>query len=246
MEGFMTDNRNIIVIKKAEKNEFAIKNDQYAFPQNVFHITGKTAAEIIEIIEKNTPQIIQMIHQTEIDEGQRNNKKGLLNPQILINKFHINIEIPSKYQYVLHESNFIWLKKEIISGSTSLLIYQVPLNTIKADSSLVSNIIRMRDSIGSLYIHGKEPNTDMITEEAYAPYFFKIKFDGKVAFETKGTWELKNDFMSGPFVNYAIVDEDYNRILILEGFCYSPSKEKRDLMHELESIIKSVSIIKRQ
>jgi hypothetical protein len=29
----------------------------------------------------------------------------------------------------------------------------------------------MRDSIGSLYIHGKEPNTDMITEEAYAPYF---------------------------------------------------------------------------
>jgi hypothetical protein len=30
----------------------------------------------------------------------------------------------------------------------------------------------MRDSIGSLYIHGKEPGTDMITEEAYAPYFF--------------------------------------------------------------------------
>jgi hypothetical protein len=27
----------------------------------------------------------------------------------------------------------------------------------------------MRDSIGSLYIHGKEPGTDMITEEAYAP-----------------------------------------------------------------------------
>jgi hypothetical protein len=38
----------------------------------------------------------------------------------------------------------------------------------------------MRDSVGALYIHGKEPNTDMITEEAYSPYFFKIKLDGKL------------------------------------------------------------------
>jgi hypothetical protein len=36
----------------------------------------------------------------------------------------------------------------------------------------------MRDSIGNL-IHGKEPDTDMITEEAYAPYFFVINLDNK-------------------------------------------------------------------
>jgi hypothetical protein len=48
----------------------------------------------------------------------------------------------------------------------------------------------MRDSVGALYIHGKEPNTDMITE-AYSPYFFKIKLDGKLTYEMKGTWELR-------------------------------------------------------
>jgi hypothetical protein len=47
----------------------------------------------------------------------------------------------------------------------------------------------------------------MITEEAYSPYFFKIKLDGKLTYEMKGTWELRNDFMSGPFINYAILDE---------------------------------------
>jgi hypothetical protein len=51
--------------------------------------------------------------------------------------------------------------------------------------------------------------------------------------------------MSGPFINYAIIDADYNRILVLEGFCYAPSKDKRDLMHELEAIIKSVVVVKR-
>jgi len=85
----------------------------------------------------------------------------------------------------------------------------------------------------------------MITEEAYAPYLSKITFDSKETFETKGTWELNNDFMSGPFINYAIIDTQYNRILVLEGFCYAPSKEKRDLMHELESIIKSVEVPKK-
>jgi hypothetical protein len=63
----------------------------------------------------------------------------------------------------------------------------------------------------------------MITEEAYSPYFFKIKLDGKLTWNER-TWELRNDFMSGPFINYAILDR---RVLFLEGFCYSPSKEKR-------------------
>ena len=146
--------------------------------------------------------------------------------------------------YVLQENNFVWLKKEITSGNNSILIYQVPISSIKKEPNAIANIIKMRDSIGNLYISGTEPNTRMITEEGYAPYLFKIKLDGKETYETKGTWELKNDFMSGPFINYAIVDEEHDRILVLEGFCYSPSKEERDLVHELESIIKSIVILK--
>jgi hypothetical protein len=243
MEGFMTDGRAIIVIKEGEKNEFSIKKNQYASPQNVFHISGKTSACILKIIEKNAPKIIQTIKETEITENQRINSQSLLNSAIILSKFNISLKIPKGYLYVLQETNFVWLKKEIISGNTSLLIYQVPISSIKKDSNAIANIIKMRDSIGNLYISGTEPDTRMITEEGYAPYLFKIKLDGKETFETKGTWELKNDFMSGPFINYAIVDEERNRILVLEGFCYSPSKEERDLMHELESIIKSIVIL---
>ncbi|WP_418264418.1 DUF4837 family protein [Flavobacterium faecale] len=245
LEGFMTDSRNIIVVKKEEINKFEIITDQYASPQNVFHISGRTATDILSILEKQSATIIATIKQTEIEESQKIIKKSLINPKIIENKFHINLDVPSDYKYTLHEARFLWLKKEIVSGSSSLLLYQVPIYQIINKNNMVSNIIRMRDSIGKLYIHGKEVDTDMITEEAYSPYFFKIKLAGKIAYEMKGTWELKNDFMSGPFINYVIIDDEYSRALVLEGFCYSPSKEKRDLMHELEAIIKSVSIIKR-
>jgi hypothetical protein len=244
MEGFMTDTRTIIVIKKENKTQFEIKKNQYALHQNVFHISGKTNGDILEIIEKKSPQIIQIIKETEIAESQRINSESLMNPIIIKNKFQISLQVPIGYSYALQKSKFLWLKKEIISGNTSLLIYEVPINSVKNKANVISNIIKTRDSIGNLYIRGTELDTPMITEEGYSPYLFKLKLNGKETYETKGTWELKNDFMSGPFVNYAIVDTARNRVLILEGFCYSPSKEERDLMHELESIIKSIVILK--
>lgn len=240
MEGFITDSRIIIVVKKENKNEFTVTKNQYATPQKVFHIAGKTTADILDILEKRAPQIIEISKQSEIDESQRITNLSLQNASRIMNAFQVSLRVPSSYLYVFQRNQFIWLKKEIPSGNTSILIYQVPISSLKNNSNAIENIIKMRDSIGSLYIRGTEPDTNMITEEGYAPYLFKIKLDGKETFETKGTWELKNDFMSGPFINYAIVDTKNNRILVLEGFCYSPSKEVRDLKHELESIIKSV------
>ena len=82
----------------------------------------------------------------------------------------------------------------------------------------------------------------MHTETDFTPYYSKTTISNATAYETKGTWNLRNDFMSGPFINYAIVDEKRNRILILEGFCYAPFKGKRDFMLELEAIIKTLKL----
>lgn len=101
----------------------------------------------------------------------------------------------------------------------------------------------MRDSIGNMYVHGQEPGTYMVTEEAYSPYLFMTSFQDKRAFETRGNWEMANDFMGGPFLNYAIRDDKNKCYLIIEGFIYSPSSPKRDLIIELESIIKSVQFL---
>jgi Domain of unknown function (DUF4837) len=244
LEGFVTDSRSIIVVKKTAADKFEIQHNSKSLPHNTFRIYAKSIDDIICSIEFNSAQIIKVIRDSEIQKIQQDNKKSLLNPAVIKNKFHINLQIPSGYEYMLHKKNFIWLKKEIISGNTSLLIYQIPLQKLKQGSNVVESIVQMRDSVGR-YIKGREPNTQMITGEAYAPYFSITELDGKKTFETKGTWELRNDFMTGPFINYAIIDEAYNRILVIEGFCYSPSYQERDLMLELEAIIKSVKVEKR-
>lgn len=248
LEGFVVNSRNSIVIKKEAVGRFEIKKNEFATPQNVFYISGRNTIEITDTIEKYTPEIIRIMRQTEIAENQRINDTALIKTERIKKKFKIALNIPKGYNSVLTRKKFIWFKKQITGGSTSVLIYQIPIKNIEnhRNSSVINNIIRMRDSIGSLYIHGTEQHSKMITEQAYSPYFFNTKLDGRSTYETKGTWEMKNDFMSGPFINYCITDYKNRRILVLEGFCYAPSKKKRDLMFELEAIIKSVKFIKNK
>jgi hypothetical protein len=247
LEGFMTNSRNIIVVKKESKSQFRIENNEYTKPQVVVHISGSSVLQILDSIQSNDSLIIKRIKDSEIKVFQEKIKHdSLLDISKIKKKFNIKLNVPNKYKLVSSGRKFIWLKKEITSGNLSLIFYQIPFSSIKDNPSAVKRISKIRDSIGRLYIHGAVARTRMVTETAFSPYLSKTKIYNKATFETKGNWELLNDFMNGPFVNYSILDEPNHRILVIEGFCYAPSKQKRDLMFELESIIKSVQFLKKK
>lgn len=246
LEGFKSNSRNVIIIKKVAKSEFKIDESSFSNPQNVVRFSGRTVQELLDSIQIHTSEIIKIIKDSEI---QRYQKVLRLLPKAtteeITKKFNIKLLLPEKYKLMLKGKNFVWFKKEITSGNLSILVYQLPLKSIMDNSYSVNRIIKIRDSIGNKYIHGAVPKTRMITEKSFAPFVSKTIIFGKPTFETKGNWELSNDFMSGPFLNYAIVDEPNHRIVVVEGFCYAPSKQKRDLLFELEAIAKSILFIKK-
>lgn len=243
-EGIIRKSRNIVIINKGNRTGFVEKDNEFAKPQKVFYLVGKTNEELLQLIEEKTPEIIKSIKASEITENQRRLNKSLISDKEVEKHFGIKLNIGFGYKYDMLKDKFLWIRKEFSSGYNSILVYEVPLNVIDKDTNTIGNIIAMRDSIGKEFIHGTLDNTWMITEEAYAPYLFNTTIKGRKTYETKGTWELKNDFMAGPFINYAIRDEKNNRYLVLEGFTYNPSKAKRDLVFELEAIIKSVKFLK--
>ncbi len=243
-EGFVRKSRNIIIVKKDGKTGFSANTNVYAKPQNVFLISGNTTENILKVLEEKAAEMIKSLKASEIIENQVRMRKSLVSDDKVQKMFGVSLEIGFGYKYDMVKDNFIWLRKEFTSGYNSVLIYQVPIEQVEKDNNTIANITAMRNAIGKANIHGTLPNTWMITEEAYAPYLFDVTVAGKKTFLTKGTWELKNDFMAGPFVNYAIKDAKNNRYLILEGFTYNPSKSKRDLVFELEAIIQSVKFLK--
>ena len=59
----------------------------------------------------------------------------------------------------------------------------------------------------------------------------------------RGSWEFHKDFMTGPYVNFAIRDNKRKRFIIVDGFAYNPVHSKKELLFEMEAIIKSTKIL---
>ncbi|MBT8262769.1 MAG: DUF4837 family protein [Bacteroidia bacterium] len=231
--------RTFLHVTIGDTTGVAIKKNPYAKPQIGAFIVGKDIADIKRLLEKNYQQIISAFKKSEIIEKQRRIKISLKKTDSLKKFFGVNMRLPSAYRSALETEDFIWYRKALKSGETNIIVYQVPLGLIRSDSTSVADIITIRDSIGGDYMPVEEGGR-FITEEAYAPYIFKTKIDDRFAYETKGIWEVKTQFMGGPFINYAVRDSINNRYLIIEGFVYAPATSKRDLQFELEAILRSM------
>lgn len=245
--GTIRSTRAVIYIQKDTLNLAHVKKDLYATPQKVAVIKGSTDEEIIQNLESSAEEIISAFKKLEIEESQARFLRSLNKDQILKDKFGITLNIPSIYKVGKQEDNFVWIDREIQKGNMNIIVYTMPLDRFKTDSTFVKDIVRMRDSIGQKYIPGPDvpgKTTYMMTEKAFAPYVFSAEVGGKKAVEVKGIWEINGYPMAGPFITYILNDPENNRKLVLEGFTFAPATEKRDYMFELEAILKTVKFEK--
>lgn len=240
--GFATKNRIILKIEKGKVANTIIKEHAFAKPQTVVVVSGMTNQEIIDQITNNASKIISVFKKEEIKERQRQINKSLFDDNALEKELGVSLNFPTAYRIAKQDGKFFWIRKDIATGTMDLMVYEVPLSNIKKGDSAVIDIVRMRDSIGEVHIEGPVEGSYLMTEEAFTPYFYETILDNKPTFETKGLWDVKNAFMSGPFINYAIEDKVNSRYVVVEGYVFAPSVEKRDYIFELEAIIKSIKI----
>ncbi len=240
--GFVTKNRTVLMVKLNAEKGIDFSENVYAKPQKVITVSGKTREEVIEVVKENEAKIIETFRNAEIAERQRQMAKSPHSFETIKEKLNLTIGFPSIYRIAKSAENFFWIRKDITTGTTNLMIYELPYSAIKRNDSLVNQIIKIRDSVGKLHIEGGVEGSYLATEEAYTPFLGETILDNKPALETKGIWELKNAFMGGPFINYAIEDKINKRWVVLEGFAFAPSVDKRNYMLEMEAIIKTVKL----
>lgn len=239
---FARRNRTVLKIEKGKEADTKFYEDTYAKPQKMVIISGQTNQEIINEIETNANKIISIFKAEEIKEKQRRISKSLHKTNNIETVLDLSIDFPSAYRVAAEKDNFFWLRRDIRTGTLNILVYEVPLDRISDKDEAINDVIKMRDSIGKLYVPGPLEGTYMITEEAYTPFLSSTIIDNKPSFETRSTWEVKDAYMAGPFLNYAIKDEINQRYVIFEGFAFAPSVEKRDYVFEFEAIAKSIKI----
>lgn len=239
---FARKNRTVLKIEKGKDADTKFYENAYAKPQKIVVISGQTNQEIIDQIEAKSEKIISIFKAEEIKEKQRRFSQSLHKNNNIEQALGLTIDFPSPYRVAKEDNKFFWLRREIKTGTMNFLVYEVPLDKIRENDDAINDVIAIRDSIGKTHIPGPLEGTYMITEEAYTPFLSNTSIDNKPTFETRSTWEVKEAYMAGPFLNYAIKDEINQRFIVFEGFAFAPSVEKRDYMFELEAIAKSIKI----
>tara|TARA_B110001452_G_C15202627_1_gene417290 strand:- start:249 stop:1226 length:978 start_codon:yes stop_codon:yes gene_type:complete len=240
--GFVKNTRLVLKVTKGAEASTKFYKDPYASPQRMILVSGMTNQEIIDQFADNQEKITNAFKAYEIKEKQRRSRKSLFNSTAISEQLGIEIQFPSIYRLAKQEDDFFWIRRDIKTGTVNLLLYTVPYDEALTKEALANRVIRTRDSIGRKHIPGPVEGSYMTTEKAYTPFFGKDKVANLSCFKTKSIWQVKDAFMSGPFINYWIEDKANNRFLIAEGFVFAPSVEKRAYVFELEAIIQSISI----
>lgn len=242
----MRNRKNIVYVATNKKeSKFELFVDLYAQPQHYFLIEGTDNKSIIAAFLKNKDSIIRRFHQQELADVQQRIKDGpRYKTFYLHDKYKIDLDLPTSYKRVLVDDNFVWYKREIASGNSNILVYSLPFEQVKpftTQREFVLDMDYLRDSVVGKYIHSSEPDTFMNMSVDFEPFYQTISLKGQEITEVKGTWDMENSFMGGPYMSYIVKKEGY--YLILEGFTYNPSMSKRNVMLELEAIMQTLEIV---
>ena len=232
--GFATKSRTILKIDISEtEGVFNFKNT-YASPQRIIQVTGATSEKIITIINQNINSIYSNLFLNELQEKQRRIAKNLNQTQAIKKNTGLTLRFPSVYRVAKVDSNFVWIRRDIETGSVNLFVSRY-------NDKDKRSVVKIRDSISKHHIPGPLENTFMSTDPIYTPSSQQINIGGKQILETRGLWEIKGQFMAGPFLNYQFKsDTKKEEYIMLDGFVYSPGSSKREYVFELEAIMRSL------
>lgn len=229
---------------KTDTSEFVQTSaNLFAKGQEVMYLYSNSEARLIEKVRKNSQRLVESFNRKERERltvslfksGRLKGASGWLNKN-----FQCDIQIPFGYKLVQDETDFFWARQINPKDDKDIFIawteYKSP------DQFKKENLIAYRDQVCKKYLFEDPdmPDSYLLTETSipFIPVETKeINFNGLFAVEMRGIWRTNNKSMGGPFLSYALADEATGRFFYIEGFTFSPSREQREIMRELETIL---------
>ncbi len=232
--------RNILMLRTGDTSGVKFMRNSFAEPQLIAVVQAPGKEKLARLLARESARIIDSFKTHEKNFILSRKKKDFINDKTIREELGISIRIPTTYKLITHKDRFFWFREDLPFGSKNILLYAVPGTNM---DSVARHIVEIRDSIGKKYIPGPLENTYMVTESAFSPLQHKVRFNNITAIESRGLWEMKNDYMAGPYLNYIFVHPSRKFTVVTEGFIYLPSENKRNMLLELEAILQTARLI---
>ena len=234
--------RNILIFnidQNVQQPGVLYRSDVWSHPQCAIQINAALADSALTLLKANGERILSTFEQAERDRVIANSKQyenASLAPPVKELTGGGSPHFPTGYNLKKKTDDFIWIadEKQYIQG---ILIYKYP--AAEHDNFTIENIVAHRNEILEANVPGMFENTWMTTSDYVIPTLEFIRYRGRQFAQTRGFWEVHNDYMGGPFVSHSFYSKDNRYIIVLEGFVYAPQFDKRQFLRQVESILYS-------
>ncbi|MBX2946582.1 MAG: DUF4837 family protein [Cyclobacteriaceae bacterium] len=217
--------------------------DEYSRGQEVMYLFSDTQENLIKKLQQNGNRIQDYFNTIE--------KKRILNAlekstttkgitEALRKEFDFEIKLPFGFKVADKQNDFVWLRLMDNRVDKNIFISWKPYES--EYQLLPDSLILWRDEIAHKYLFDDPENPESyVKTETSVPFkplkATQVNFNNKFAMELRWLWKTNNNSMGGPFISYGLVDNEQQRLYYIEGFCYSPGKDQRETIRELEAIL---------
>jgi hypothetical protein len=244
-DGMMRYVRNILIVaidpSQYTKVSLRPETDKWASGQLVIYAASPDENMLADYMDRHPGVLVNYFTKIEMHRTAQilDKTHSTLVAGKLKDKFDITLHVPSDFTFYRDTTQFFWASNNANRGRMDIAVYSFPYtdkHTFTGDY-----LIAMRDSVLGVNIPGSFPNSHMATDSNNVSYTAGEQ-NGKYCGILRGLWQMEGDMMGGPFVSYARLDEANNRIIVVEGFVYSPDTDKRVYIRRLEGALHTLRL----
>ncbi len=232
--------KSIVFAEIGDTTLVQLQKNVWAKPQLVATFIAPNYKALYRLIKANDEEMVNKFHTADLGVvlGRMSGILYKTLPESL-GEFGIEkMKLNSGFEQTLDKEDVKIFRQQTKKTQQFLVFSKRPM---RDDILPGQDIIAARDTIGKRYFEGSREGSYFATEQLIPPQQVNTQINGQFTIETRGLWRTEGDFMGGPFLSYTIYNDQSNEVLCIEGFIYGPDAKKRNIMLEMEAMMKSIS-----
>lgn len=249
LTGFFNTHHNILNIRihpTVKREGLVVRRDVWAVPQVIADLNARSDSSAALLIRQKASQVLNLFRENEILKVSAQ-YAGTADPAVsatLAENMRIRSGLPECFYVAVSGKDYCWLRCRDEEKETGWVLSRIPYrDTALFDSA---NMAGVCDSLVSALIPGSRPGSHMVLSRGLPILIRQSDLQGQFAMELRGLWETRNDQMGGPFLAYLMPYPSRKEVLIQYGYVYHPNAPKRDLLFQMETIMRTVQFTSQQ
>ena len=233
------------VDKTLDKPLMGTRRNEYAKPQVELVVAAPSVEALRQYLSLNGERIKEILADAQIDmrvELLRKKYSKKVSDD-LKEVLGMTVRAPEHMKATKKGENFLWGGTNLLEKDLNLVVYtydwhgediaDVKHFASKRDSVMERNIPGAHEGQWMQTVREKERNSPLVSSKTR-------EIGGRQVIESCGLWQMRNGALGGPFVSISRIDTMAGKVIVGEGFVYSPSSDKRDLVRQMEATLRTL------